>query len=94
MDMDAEHLEMATEKFELVSFDAFSFEQILSDNALQFVSYKIFQHFGLFKHYHIKLEYMVNFTKEIQAGYFKENPFHSVTHIVDSLQALYYFMKQ
>lgn len=34
MDMDAEHLEMAMERFELVSFDAFSFEQILSDNAL------------------------------------------------------------
>jgi len=34
MDMDAEHLDMAMERFEMVSFDAFSFEQILSDNAL------------------------------------------------------------
>lgn len=35
---------------------------------------------------------MYNFMKEINLGYFKENPYHNATHIIDSLQAMHYFM--
>jgi hypothetical protein len=42
-DMDTEHLDMALEKLDQVIFDPFHFEQILSENSLQFLFYKIFQ---------------------------------------------------
>lgn len=40
-DMDQEHLELAIDKLEMTTFDAFHFEQILSENSLQYLTYKI-----------------------------------------------------
>merc|ERR1712151_1155983 len=32
-------------------------------------------------------------TREMSQGYFKENPFHNVVHILDSLQGLHFMLK-
>ena len=53
VDMDIEHLEMALERLDMTTFDAFHFEQILNENSLQFLTYKILQQHGLFKFSHI-----------------------------------------
>lgn len=54
--------------------------------------YKIFTKYDILKKYHIELETCYNFSKEISLGYFKENPYHNVTHIVDSIQAMHYLL--
>jgi len=36
---------------------------------------------------------LVNFTREIQAGYFKDNPYHNVIHVLDSMQGLHFMLK-
>lgn len=41
VDMEPDFFTNAMEKFDLVSFDAFYFEQILTDNCLQYMFYKI-----------------------------------------------------
>ena len=41
-DMDMEFFTNAMEKFDLITFDAFQFEQFLSENSLQYLFYKIF----------------------------------------------------
>ena len=74
-------------------FDPFHFEQILSENSLQFLFYKIIQQNSLLKQYNITLESLSSFVREISQGYFKENPFHNQVHIVDSLQGLHYLLK-
>jgi hypothetical protein len=42
VDMDIEHLETSLERIDLATFDAFHFDQILNDNSLQFMVYKLF----------------------------------------------------
>lgn len=42
VDMEIEHLEMALDRVDQTSFDAFHFDQILNDSSLQFLVYKIF----------------------------------------------------
>ena len=41
--MDTEHLEMANEKLDMTTFDVFHFEQILTDNSMNYMVYKILQ---------------------------------------------------
>jgi hypothetical protein len=41
----------------------------------------------------VNLESLVAFTREMAQGYFKENPFHNVIHILDSLQGLHFMLK-
>ena len=65
----------------------------MNDNSLQFMVYKLFQFHNLQKYANIKLDTLVNFTREMALGYFKENPFHNVVHILDSLQGLHYMLK-
>merc|ERR1711957_235495 len=74
-----EHLENSLERFDMVSFDATIFDGMLFDNSLPFMVYKIYQHNGLISSYHIELINLVNFSREMQIGYFKDNPFHNVT---------------
>ena len=75
-----------------IQFDAFNFEQVLNENALQFLTFKIFKHHNFFDLYHIPQDYLINFTGELQMGYFKDNPYHCVTHILDSLQGMHFIM--
>lgn len=42
MDMEVEHIELALERIEQTNFDAFHFDQILIDNSLQYMTYKLF----------------------------------------------------
>lgn len=42
VDMEIEHLEMALDRIDMTSFDAFHFDQILNESSLQFLVYKIF----------------------------------------------------
>lgn len=93
VDMDIEHLEMSLERVDQSNFDAFHFDQILNDNSLQFLVYKIFQFHNLNKFANIKVENLVCFTREMALGYFKENPYHNVVHILDSLQGLHFMLK-
>ena len=93
VDMEIEHLEMALDRIDLTSFDAFHFDQILNESSLQFLVYKIFQFHNLFKFANVNLESLVTFTREMSQGYFKENPFHNVVHILDSLQGLHFMLK-
>ena len=92
-DMEIEHLEMALDKIDMTSFDAFHFDQILSESSLQFLVYKIFQFHNISKFANINIESLVCFTREMSQGYFKENPFHNVVHIIDSMQGLHYLLK-
>ena len=85
VDMDIEHLEMSLERIDMATFDAFHFDQILNDNSLQFMVYKLFQFHNINNYANIKLETLVGFTREMALGYFKENPYHNVVHILDSL---------
>lgn len=87
-----EFYEQATAELDTVQFDAITFETILKENALQFLTFKIFKEQNLFEQYHISLDNLINFTGELQMGYFKDNPYHCVTHILDSLQGLHYLM--
>ena len=41
-DFSSEFYEMATNNLDNIQFDAMNFEQLLNDNALQFLSFKIF----------------------------------------------------
>lgn len=61
----------------MTTFDAFHFEQILSENSLQYLTYKILQQHKLLDYSNISLESLVAFIREIAAGYFKENAFHN-----------------
>ena len=65
----------------------------MNESSLQFLVYKIFQFHNLFKFANINLESLVCFTREMSQGYFKENPFHNVVHILDSLQGLHFMLK-
>ena len=89
-----EQLENAIENLDEINFDSIQFCSMLQtpDQALPFMAYKIFTKYDILKKFHIDLETFYTFTKEISHGYFKENPFHSVAHIVDSIQAMHYFL--
>ena len=75
-----------------MNFEAFNFETILDGNALEFLTFKIFKTHNFFDIYHIPLEHVVTFAGEIKLGYFKENPYHNIPHILDSMQGLHYLM--
>lgn len=64
----------------------------MNESALQFLTFKIFKAQNFFDLYHIPLDNLINFTGEIPLGYFKDNPYHCVTHILDSIQGLHYLM--
>ncbi len=92
VEMDRTYLEQTTEKFDETSFDAFTFCQILSTHSLEFMMFRIAQTYNFFGQYMIDLERIMYFAKEVQAGYFAENPYHNVTHLIDSMQAMHYLM--
>ena len=73
------------ELFDEIQFDSFNFTGVLNEAALPFVVHNIFQKQDLYSKFHISVSTLYNFTKEIAQGYFKENPYHNVTHIIDSL---------
>lgn len=87
-----DQLEQTIENLDEISFDSFAFCGVLVEKSLPFMVYKIFTKYDLLKKYNIELETCYNFSKEISQGYFKENPYHNCTHIVDSVQAMHYLL--
>jgi len=65
---------------------------VLNDAALPYIVHNIFLKNELYSKFHISVGTLFNFSKEIAQGYFKENAYHNVTHIIDSLQAMHYLM--
>lgn len=92
IDMDKTYLNSAIEKFDDLAFDSFTYCQILSTHSMHYICYKIFKMYNLFEQFHIPFERLINFAKEMQNGYFVDNSYHNVTHIVDSMQAMHYLM--
>jgi len=77
--------EQATNQLDDIQFDTFSFEAMLQEHSLQFLSFKFLNQHNFFDLYHIQLETLANFAVEIQAGYSKENPYHCSFHVLDSI---------
>lgn len=80
-----------TQQLEELSFDAFGYNNRLMENALPFLTYKVFKYHDLMKLYHIEMNVLFTFTQEIQKGYYKENSYSNLFHITDSLQAMHFF---
>lgn len=77
---------------ELAVFDAFTFESLLTENALSYLTYKLFRQYNFLETYHISIEVLINFMKEAQLACFKENPYHNITHVIDSVQGLHFML--
>mmetsp|Transcript_7813 Transcript_7813/g.7278 ORF Transcript_7813/g.7278 Transcript_7813/m.7278 type:complete len:245 (+) Transcript_7813:1383-2117(+) len=92
IDMDRTLFENAMEKFDETGFDSLTFCQILTGNSLQYISFKLFDIYFFFPSFHIHMEKLANLARELQNGYFGDNPYHNVTHIVDSMQAMHYLI--
>jgi len=81
-----EHLQTAMNNFDEIQFDTFNFCQYLQqDNSLAFMVFKLFTKHDFCNKFFISIRQTFNFAKEINQGYFKENPFHNHFHIIDSL---------
>jgi len=65
---------------------------MLSDNSLVYLTFRLFKQYNLFNLYHIELETMINFVREVQLAYFKENHYHNVIHILDSMQGIHFML--
>ena len=63
--MDVEPLELAMEKIDMTTFDAQHFESLLTDNSLPFLIYKIFQNSNFLATFHIDIQTLVNFGREM-----------------------------
>lgn len=77
---------------ELATFDSFTFDSLLTENALAYLTFKLFKQYNFFDSYFIDMEVLLKFAREVQMGYFKENPYHNVTHVIDSLQGLHFML--
>ena len=91
-EFDKELLETQDELIEQTNFDPFNFDSMLSDNSLVYLTFKLFKQYNFFNLYHIELETMINFVREVQLAYFKENHYHNVIHILDSMQGIHFML--
>lgn len=64
-DFGGEMYESMVQDLETIQFNSFDFETRMSENCLQFLTFKIFKHYNFFKLYHIQLETMCNFAAEV-----------------------------
>jgi hypothetical protein len=91
-EFDKELLEQQDESMELATFDSFTFESLLTENALPYLTYRVFQQYNFFETYFIEIEVLINFVREVHQAYFKDNPYHNIVHIIDSMQGLYFML--
>ena len=56
--------------------------------------YQIFQRNDLMNIFHIPMQVLYNFSREMAAGYFNENKYHNAMHICDTMQAMHYFIER
>ena len=85
MDLWQDQLDQDLENFVEIAFDSFRLEGILNALSIPFMANKIFQKYDFLDTFYIPAETLFSFSKEITHGYFKENKYHNVVHIVDSL---------
>ena len=57
--------EQTTAELGTIQFDAITFESVLNENALQFLTFKIFKQQGFFDLYHIPLENLTTLAGEL-----------------------------
>jgi mRNA deadenylase 3'-5' endonuclease subunit Ccr4 len=91
-DYDKELLEVQEENMELATFDSVNFDSLLGDNSVSYITFKLFKQYNFLDSYFIDVEVLLNFTREAQMAYFKENPYHNVLHVIDSLQGLHFML--
>ena len=91
-ELTSELYEQAIKDMDSPNFDAFNLEGVIHENSLQFMTFKIFKQLNFFDLYHIPLENVVIMAGELPMGYFKDNPYHCVTHIIDSMQGMSFLM--
>jgi hypothetical protein len=91
-EFDKELLEQQDDNMELATFDSFTFDSLLTENSLAYLTFKLFKQYNFLDSYFIDVEVLLNFTREAQMAYFKENPFHNVLHVIDSLQGLHFML--
>lgn len=89
---DKELLDQWDENIELTTFDAFTFDNLLNENSLAYLTFKLFKQYNFLQVYHVELETLINFIREVQLAYFKENPYHNIIHIIDSVQGLHFML--
>lgn len=89
---DQELLDQQDESMQLSSFDVFTFESVLVENALSYMTYKVFRQYQFLETYFIEVDTLITFVKEVQLGYSKDNPYHNVAHVIDSLQGLHFML--
>jgi len=75
-DYDKELLEVQEENMELATFDSVNFDSLLGDNSVSYITFKLFKQYNFLDSYFIDVEVLLNFTREAQMAYFKENPYH------------------
>lgn len=93
-EFDKELLEQWDENIESSTFDAFTFDNLLNENSLAYLTFKLFKQYNYLQSYHVELETMINFIREVQLAYFKENPYHNIIHVIDSMQGLHFMLSQ
>jgi hypothetical protein len=64
----------------------------LTENALVYITFKLFKHYNFLDVYHIELDTLLNCVRECQMAYFKENPYHNATHVIDTMQAFHFIL--
>jgi hypothetical protein len=84
--------EQATGDLDKCSFEPFQFDQFCNEQGLHYLTFKIFLDLGVFHTYHLPMQNVINFVNELSFGYSKENPYHNVYHIIDSMQGMSYLL--
>ncbi|KAL9643426.1 hypothetical protein ABK040_010041 [Willaertia magna] len=81
------------EKLDEWNFDVFSVHRITGGNPLFCTCFTLFQKYDFLNRFNIKEEILINFLRELEAGY-HPNPYHNATHASDVLQATHYIISQ
>lgn len=94
MDMGYENIYNAHqgEQWEEISFNVTEYCVHMQHNGLPYMFYKICKYHDFYCKYHFSLETCYNLCLELNKGYPMENSYHNYYHIIDSLQAMHYFM--
>lgn len=70
-------IESSMDRFDEVGFDAATYCGIWTENSLRIIMYKLFKVYEIFPQFEVSLKSLINYTLEIQAGYFNENEYHN-----------------
>lgn len=82
------------EQWEEISFNTLEFCNNMAANSIPFMFYRICKYYDFYSKFNFTHETCYNLCQELHKGYPKDNAnaYHNYEHIVDSLQAMHYFM--